>query len=73
MPIQKLLATGDFTPEQRHVYELAFQNTLRKLSLVDRSDPLCEMIAKKIIEIGSEGYIDAVRLTELAVKHFSTY
>lgn len=47
MPIQKLLSTSDFTPEQRRVCEMAFNNT--KLSLVDRNDPLCEMIAHKII------------------------
>jgi hypothetical protein len=73
MPIGKLLATGDFTPEQRHVFELAFNNTLRKLGLVDRNDPICEMVAKKILEIGvTSGRSNAVAITELAVRHLST-
>jgi hypothetical protein len=67
MPIQKLLATGDFTPEERHVFELAFQSTLRKLSLVDRNDPVCEMIAKKVIEVGLTGACNTVAITELAL------
>jgi hypothetical protein len=71
MPIQKLLATADFTTEQRHVFELAFNNTLRKLSLVDRDDPLCEMIAKRVVEAGLTGPCNAVAITELVLKDFS--
>jgi hypothetical protein len=71
MPIQKLLATSEFTPEQRHSYELAFNAILRKLSLVDRNDPLCDMVARKVIQIGAAGYTNAVQIAELAVKHFS--
>jgi hypothetical protein len=64
MPIQKLLATGDFTPEQRHVFELAFNSSLGKLGLVDRDDPICEMVAKKIIEIGLSAPLTAVAIKE---------
>ena len=71
MPIGKLLATKDFTPEQRHVFELAFNSTLSKLNLVDRNDPICEKGAKKIIEIGlTNDRINAVALTELIVRQF---
>jgi hypothetical protein len=73
VPIGKLLATGDFTAEQRHVFELAFDATLRKLGLVDRNDPICDMVAKKIIEIGAaSGQTNVVAITELAVRHSST-
>jgi len=30
----------------------AYEHTLRKLNLVERSDPVTQLIAKKIIEIG---------------------
>lgn len=69
MPIQKLLATSDFTPEQRRVCEMAFNNTM--LSLVDRNDPLCEMIARKIIEIGATGVTNSVAITEMPIRQFS--
>jgi hypothetical protein len=45
-----------------HVIELAFNGTLRKLNWVDRNDPLCEMIARKIIEIGSAETTNAVAI-----------
>ena len=72
MPIcEKLLATSDFTPEQRHVFELAFNSALRKFNLVDRNDPICEMIARKVIEIGlTRGEPDAAALAEQVLKHF---
>ena len=73
MPMQKLLGTSDFTPQQRQVFELAFNSTLRKLNLVDRNDPVYERVAKKVIEIGvATGQINAVAITDLAVKHFSS-
>lgn len=53
MPITRLLTDRNLTSEQRHVLELAFKNTLGKLDLVDRNDPICEIVARKVIEIGS--------------------
>ncbi|WP_439369636.1 hypothetical protein [Bradyrhizobium sp. DASA03120] len=63
MPINRLLEGSDLTPEQRHVYELAFNAALRKLDLVDRS-----LVARKIIEIGSRGVTNALALAEMASK-----
>jgi len=59
-----LLAESDLTPEQRDVLELAFNHTLRRLNLADRNDPICEMVARKIIEIGASGVSNAVAITE---------
>jgi hypothetical protein len=41
---------------------------LRKLKLVDRNDPIAEIIAKKIIELGQRGVSQAEQLIELAMK-----
>jgi hypothetical protein len=71
MPIWKFLATGDFTPEQRHIFELAFNSALPKLGLIDGDDPFCELIAKRVIEIGLTGPSNAVAITEITVKQFS--
>jgi hypothetical protein len=68
MPITRLLTESDFTPEQRHILELAFNATLRKLDLVDRNDPICEMVARKIIQIGATGITNAVAISEMAFK-----
>lgn len=68
MPIAHSLADSKFTLEQRHVLELAFNNTLCRLSLVDRNDPLCEMVARKIIEVEATGVTNAVAISEVAFR-----
>ncbi len=70
MLINRLLLDTDLTPEQRHVLELAYNAALRKLALVDRSpnDPVCEIVARKIIEIGTGGVTNAIAITELATR-----
>jgi hypothetical protein len=62
MPIAHLLAAREFTPEQRHVIELAFNHALRKLKLADRNDPFCEIVAQKVIEVAAGGHMSAARL-----------
>jgi hypothetical protein len=71
MPITRLLEGSTFTPDQRHVLELAFNNTLRKLNLVDRSDPICEIVAHKIIEIAASGATNAVAIAEIAFRQLN--
>jgi hypothetical protein len=68
LPITRLLSDIDLTPEQRHVIELAFNDALGKLHLVDRNDPISEMIARKVIEISSSGINDASAISETAVR-----
>ena len=68
MPISRLLMNSNLTPEERHVLELAFSNALGKLGLVDRNDPICEMVARKVIEIGATGVTDAVAIAQMAVR-----
>jgi hypothetical protein len=68
MPISRLLMNSNLTPEQRRVLELAFDNALGKLGLVDRNDPICGMVARKVIEIGATGVTNAVAIAEMAVR-----
>jgi hypothetical protein len=72
MPIMRLLNDSDFSPEERHVLELAFNSTLRKLDLVNRNDPICELVARKVIEIGSTGTSNAVAIAEMAYRQLGT-
>lgn len=55
MPITRLLADGSFTPAQRHVLELAFNNTLRKLNLV-----IATILFVSLLPKGSSKSIGAV-------------
>lgn len=68
MPINRLLLDSDLTPEQRHVLTLAFDRTLRELNLVDRNDPICEVVARKIIEINQAGATNALAISEIALR-----
>jgi hypothetical protein len=68
VPLARLLKDSNFTPEQRHTLELAFNATLRKLNVVDRNDPICEIVARKIIEIGATGVTNAVAISEIAFR-----
>ena len=55
-------------PEQRPVLSLAFDQTLRRLDRVDRNDPICEIVARKIVQIGETGATNAVAIAEMAVR-----
>ena len=68
MPIIRLLENSQLPPERKHTLQLAFNHALRKLGLVDRNDPLCEMVAHKVIEIGSSGATNAIAIAETAYR-----
>jgi len=55
MAIYRLIKTLPMGPEEIAVLTDAYEHTLRKLNLVERSDPITQLIAKKIIEIGQRG------------------
>jgi len=66
MAIYRLLQNSPLGPEEIAVLTDAYERTLRKLRLVDRNDPLTEIVARKIIELGQRGVRD--QLMELAIK-----
>ena len=55
-------------PEEIAVLAEAYEATLKKLKLVDRSDPITQLIAKKIIEIGQRGVRDPEQISALATQ-----
>jgi hypothetical protein len=46
----------------------AYEKTLRGLGIQDRSDPIAEMVAKKVFEIGRSGIEDPSQICKLAIK-----
>ncbi|WIG49398.1 MAG: hypothetical protein OJF48_000313 [Afipia sp.] len=50
----------------------AYERTLRKLSLVDRGDPIAELIAKIVIELGQRGVRDAKQLSPSPLKSLAS-
>jgi hypothetical protein len=68
MPIYTMLQGQAFEPEHCRVMGIAFEGVLQELGLKDRNDPLCTMIASKIIELAKEGMHEPSRLHELALR-----
>jgi hypothetical protein len=71
MPIRQLLDSNAFNPEEVTMLRDVFEDTLRALKLVDRSDPVTLLIAKKIIGLARRGERDPARLRQAAVQVFS--
>ena len=67
MPISRFLVDSNFTPEEQRLLESAFSVALRKLDLVDRGDPICAIVAQKIIEIAEVGVTGPEEIAELTV------
>lgn len=68
MPINRLLQGNKLRPEEIERLNSAYARTLRSLCLVDRDDPIAEIVAKKIIEIGASGVGDPAEISKLAIE-----
>ena len=71
MPIRRLLKDAKFEPNEVAVLTRAFELALSALYLVDRDDPVCEIVARKVIEIGANGIHDPREIAEAAVQRLS--
>jgi hypothetical protein len=67
MAIYRLLQNSAFGPEQISCMTTAYEDALRELGLVDRSDPITEIVAKKIIEIVQTGERDPLQIRMQAI------
>jgi hypothetical protein len=66
--IYKLLQNSAFGPDQIKIMTDAYEITLKALRLVDRTDPVTHIIAKKIIEIAQTNERDPARISTLTIK-----
>jgi hypothetical protein len=67
MAIQRLLERSGLPPHDVERLRRAYHDALHALHLVDRNDPVTEIIARKIIEIGKGGG-DPAEIAKLAIK-----
>jgi len=68
MPIDRLLRDGKIRAEEFDRLNRAFSFALRSLQLVDRNDPVCDIVARKVIEIDKAGTHDPVEIAKIASK-----
>ena len=67
MPLTPYLSGGVFDPEQIEAMTAAFAAVCRSLKLVERKDPLTEIVARKVIEVAGTGERDPERLHDLVL------
>jgi hypothetical protein len=68
MVIYRILQNSPLSPEDITRLVAAYEATLKALGLIDRSDPITELVARKIIEIGQTGVRDPLQISTLAIK-----
>jgi hypothetical protein len=68
MTIRRLLKEGPLGPQEQQFLELVYRRTLQQLSLVDRGDPVCEAVARKVIEVRERGATNAIGISEIAIR-----
>ena len=62
MAIYRLIANGTFGPEEIKAMTAAYEAALLDLGLVDRDDPITEIVATAIVGITSMGERDLVTI-----------
>jgi hypothetical protein len=58
MPIDRLLQQSSLPPDTIARPKVAYARTMSSLGLVDRNDPITELVAKKLIEVAQRGIED---------------
>ena len=66
MPIKKFLK-DKHTPQEIQLLTTAFEQALNLLGVVDRNDPLCDLVARKVIEVGTTSISEPREIAEVAV------
>jgi hypothetical protein len=68
MPIYRFLREAAFDQADIDKMTAAYEAAIKLLRLADRSDPICETIAKKIIELARDGIHDPPQLCARTLK-----
>jgi hypothetical protein len=68
MAIYRLFQESAFDDGAVKAMTTAYETALAELGLVDRTDPLTEVIARKIIECAQSGEGEAIRLCAYALR-----
>ena len=67
MAIYRLIANGTFGPEEIQAMTAAYEAALIDLGLVDRDDPITEIVATAILTITSTGERDPATIKDRAL------
>ena len=68
MAIYRLIASGSFDPNEIEAMTAAYETALVEIGLVDRDDPLTELIANSILTVAAIGERDPEKIKERALR-----
>jgi hypothetical protein len=68
MPIYQLAKDQAFDPDDTERLAAAYEAALKLLHLKDRADPVCDLVARKIIAVYHLGERDPARMCARAIK-----
>lgn len=69
MPISQFIK-GEIGTAEINRLTAAYAKALRMLDLVDRNDPVAEIVAKKVVEVGTSDVVDPQEIADAVVEHF---
>ena len=72
MTIYRLLANTTFGPEEIERLVQAYEQTLRALGLKDRSDPITQLVAEKVIAVGRLGIEDPAEISKVVLSELES-
>jgi hypothetical protein len=72
MTIYRMLKNTTFGPEEIERLVTAYELTLRALGLKDRSDPITQLVAEKIIAVGRLGIENPAEISKVALKELGS-
>lgn len=67
MAIYRLIATGSFGPAEIKAMTAAYEAALLDLGLIDRDDPITEIVATAIVSVTSRGELDPATIKDRAL------
>jgi hypothetical protein len=68
MPIYRPLQNMPMGPEEISRLTTAYEQALRTIGILDRDDPLAELLAKKIIEVAQTGVREPADISAQAIE-----
>ena len=72
MTMRRLLKTTAFGPEEIERLVLAYEESLRALGLKDRSDPITQLVAEKVVASGRLGIEDPAEISKVVLKELGS-
>jgi hypothetical protein len=71
MAIYRLLQDTGFAPERIKMMTSVYEDVLKELHLVDREDPITDMVARAVFDVTAWGEVDPIRLRDEVLKQLS--